>query len=134
MDHNWDIITHYLVCRSGQRCEVCGQTLTRATANRHHRVPRGMGGSKDPDVHRLDRLLILCGGPLGGVTLCHGMVEARSEQEIYDYGWIVRMGLDAATTPVLLYGASTRIRPRWVLLDPFNPNYIVPPGGPACAA
>lgn len=133
MDHDWDIITHYLVCRSGQRCEVCGEPLTRATVNRHHRVPRGMGGSRHPDVHRLDRLLVVCGGPLGGIAMCHGMVEARGD-DVYDNGWLVRRGLDAAQTPVWLFGASVRIRPRWVLLDPFNPNYINVPEPPAVAA
>lgn len=139
MDHDWDIITHYLVCRSGQRCEVCGQTLTRATANRHHRLPRGMGGTSDPDQHRLDRLLLVHGDGLGGVTLCHGMVETRDPDahgDVYDNGWIVRRGMDPATVPVLLFGASASplVRPRWVLLDPFNPNYINLPGPAAVAA
>lgn len=134
-DVDWRLLRHYLACRSGHRCEVCGGHLdARREPTVHHRLPRGMGGTSDPDVHRLDRLLLLCGGALGGVQGCHGDVEARTGQDVYDFGWLVRRGYDPATTPVLLFGASTTLRPRWVLLDPYSPFYGNPPGNPARAA
>lgn len=135
MDDDWVMITHYLMCRSGGRCELCGQLFSGLVRpSRHHRLARGMGGTSDPEVHRLDRLMLICGGALAGVTGCHGYVE-HHPTEAEANGWKVRHGggsaCDTTTAPVLLYGLSATLRPRWVLLDPYGPAYL--PAAPAAA-
>ena len=77
----WRFILHLLACRSGHRCEVGGEPLDAGNQGSiHHRQPRGMGGTSDPDVHSLERLLLVCGGRLGGVLGHHGQVEAERQR------------------------------------------------------
>lgn len=66
--------------------------------SRHHRTPRGMGGTRDPEVHALDRLLLVCGD---GVTGCHGWIESHRWQA-EERGLLVPAGADPALTPVQL--------------------------------
>jgi hypothetical protein len=125
---DWDEITLRLLTRCGGHCEVrspaClaapdGRLTDRPDGrpvrhSRHHRTPRGRGGTRDPDVHRLDRLLLVCGD---GVTGCHGYLEAH-RTEAYARGWLVHHGTDAATVPLELPGG------RLVLLDPDGVFYL----------
>jgi hypothetical protein len=122
VDVDWRLLRHYLACRAGHRCEICGVLLGAGQEGTvHHRLPRGMGGTSDPDVHRLDRLMLLCGGALGGVKGCHGYVEANGALALAN-GWKVPHGAgpaaDTMAVPVLLYSG------RRVLLDPYGPFYL----------
>ncbi len=40
-------------------CEICG---VNRNLDRHHVIPKGMGGSKDPQVHDAANLITLCRG------------------------------------------------------------------------
>lgn len=132
----WGFVRHLLACRSGHRCEVGGELLDAVNEGSvHHRQPRGMGGTSDPDVHSLERLLLVCGGRLAGVAGHHGQVEADRE-------WAYRRGLlvpraapgvstdatDCAKVPVVLWSG------RRVLLDPVALEYRQAPGAPYAAA
>lgn len=90
--------------RSGGRCESC-DTILSGFASVHHRIARGMGGSRDPKLNLPSNLLVLCGS---GVSGCHGFTESRRE-EAYRHGLLVRRGDDPAVVPVMYRGA-------WVLL------------------
>ena len=125
---SWDEITTALLVRSGGVCEArtpwClaapdGRVASRADKrvirlSRHHRSPRGMGGTSDEFAHNLDRLLLVCGD---GVTGCHGWIESN-RTKARDRGLLVPMGLDPADVPLEL--ASGRL----VLLDPTGYFYI----------
>lgn len=75
--------------RDGWACVVCGVRHDEV----HHRFRRGMGGSKDPQIHAAFNLLSLCSA--------HHR-EAESSRD-----WAANLGLcvpslgHAATTPVL---------------------------------
>lgn len=83
-----DRITPALLSRSGGRCEVRINMVCRGRAwTRHHRLPRGQGGSND-----LSNLLHVCGD---GTTGCHGYIE-HNRTASYEAGWLVHMGMDPA--------------------------------------
>jgi hypothetical protein len=125
----WDEITLQLLLRSGGLCEArtpaClagpdGRLAERRDGrvvrySRHHRQPRGAGGSALPGQHTLDRLLLLCGD---GVVGCHGWVESHRAQA-YARGLLVAHGaVDPGEVPLELAGG------RLVLLDPSGGFYI----------
>lgn len=124
----WAEVTLRLLVRSGGHCEartpwclaapdglLSGRADGRVVrASRHHRVPQGMGGTDDPDAHRLDRLLLLCGD---GVTGCHGWVESFREAA-RERGLLVNRDEDAAGTAVVL-ASGRRVR-----LDPVGVFYV----------
>ena len=83
--------------RSGGVCELCRSA--RAT-NAHHRMPRGMGGTKR-DIETVAWLLHLCGS---GTTGCHGMIE-RDRERAYLNGWLLRKHQRPETSHVTIYGA-----------------------------
>lgn len=91
-------------------CEICGALVTGGWPgfSRHHRSPRGMGGTRAPWVNDVSNLLLLCGT---GVLGCHGAVE-RDRTVAYDAGWLVRTGEDPAGIPVHVHS-----HPRPVYLD-----------------
>lgn len=87
--------------RYGQpQCQRCGHLIT-GWFSRHHRNPRGMGGSK-ADPHALVNLVLLCGSATsrGG---CHWLVESQRKQARID-GWLVPDGIDPAVWPVRRFG------------------------------
>ena len=123
----WEVIRHLLAVRSSGRCEVrteeCLQiargylTLPRHLASVHHRLPRGMGGTSDPEINRMSNLVLCCGT---GTTGCHGYITRNPEWAL-DRGWSVRRGTDPAEVPITL--------PSWrkVRLADCAPAYLAPP-------
>lgn len=126
----WDTLTLQLLVRSGGMCEArtpaClagpdGRVTDRrdrrvVPVSRHHRQPRGMGGSSLDGQHGLDVLLLVCGD---GTTGCHGFIEGNRELA-ERWGLLVPHGdgMDPAAIPVTL--ASGRL----VLLDPRGGFYL----------
>lgn len=66
----------------------------------HHRRPRGMGGSRDPQVSSPVNGVVLCGS---GTTGCHGWVEANREDARL-MGWLVPQWRNPAEVPVRHHG------------------------------
>lgn len=99
-----------VVARAGGLCEVCGRQLAwidqgdvtfTSDYSIHHRQPRGMGGSRQPDVNAASSLLLVCGTattPDG----CHQLIESQRALA-YTNGWLVRRPTDPATVPVLIH-------------------------------
>ncbi len=87
--------------RYGQpQCQRCGHLIT-GWFSRHHRNPRGMGGST-AEPHALVNLVLLCGSATsrGG---CHHEIESQRRQARID-GWLVPDGIDPAVWPVRRFG------------------------------
>lgn len=62
----------------------------------HHRLPRGMGGTRRDDVNSPANLVILCGT---GASGCHGIVESQ-RGTAYDLGFLVRMNGVPSQVPI----------------------------------
>lgn len=62
----------------------------------HHRIPRGMGGTKDPKVSSPANLIVLCGS---GTTGCHGDVESHRDKA-RERGLLLWRSQDPAKVPV----------------------------------
>ncbi|OYN76830.1 hypothetical protein [Mycolicibacterium sphagni] len=65
-------------CRSGGVCEVCG---AHRAVERHHRRPRGAGGSRREDTNSAANALHLC-------TYCHHLIE-HNRALAYLVGWLL---------------------------------------------
>lgn len=86
--------------RANDRCEMCGSLALYHQI--HHRRPRGMGGSKDPDT----------GSAANGLWVhpsCHSKIESNREQA-YQKGYLVRQGMDPTSIPV-------KMGLHWYMLD-----------------
>lgn len=83
------------------QCQRCRRFVGPGEFSRHHRDPRGMGGSK-ANPHALVNLVVLCGSATsrGG---CHEAVESQRKQARID-GWLVPDGIDPAVWPVRRFG------------------------------
>ena len=81
-----------VIDRDGGVCRMCG----RAGTNVHHRRPRGMGGTRDPETNSPANLVLLCGS---GTTGCHGWIESH-RAEAMAAGWLVSKWADPSTTPI----------------------------------
>lgn len=94
--------TVYLVrARAQGRCERCG-TADSLRWSFHHRIPRGMGGSKDPRLNLPSNILLLCGS---GTEGCHGWVESH-RNEAREQGLLLYRDDDASELPAeLRYGS-----------------------------
>lgn len=79
------------IARSGHACEAHRYGLSTPCDGAlivHHRKLRGMGGTSDPEIHALDNLAVLCGGPTGRDGH-HGHVH-DNPAESYESGLLVR--------------------------------------------
>lgn len=76
----------HLRCR---RCGKLGESI-------QHRIPRGMGGSKDPKINALSNLVMVCGD---GTRGCHGWIESH-RTAAYRTGWLVHRTEDPEDVPV----------------------------------
>lgn len=97
--------------RANGRCEQCAQ---RPGAQYHHRRPRGMGGSKDPDTNLAANCVFVC-------DQCHRLMESY-RFEYGQRGWLVAQGKKPCETPLWRQG-------QWVLLDDLG--YVTPTDGVA---
>lgn len=108
-----------LLERSRGGCELCGHRAT----NVHHRKPRGMGGTRQSDIHALTNLLHLCGT---GTTGCHGAIEA-DRARAHQYGWLVSQWQDPAQVPVRIPGGWVYLLPTGAYALAHPPKEAPPP-------
>jgi 5-methylcytosine-specific restriction protein A len=114
----WSYIRHVLTCRSGGRCEVCGNVVgSWPPWEAHHRLPRGMGGTTDPEENAISRLIV-------AHARCHLWCESN-RQAAESRGLIVFHGLHPLDVPLVLAGG------RRVYLDDNGLYLNPPPGEPA---
>lgn len=98
--------------RDQSRCFLCSRQLHRGHGGYsvHHRVPRGMGGSREPELNQPPNLILLCGSGTDG---CHGWVESNRKAAM-DLGLIVSRFHQTAIELV----AVRRWGAHWVTLQP----------------
>ncbi|MFF0546916.1 HNH endonuclease [Nocardia thailandica] len=77
--------------RADNRCERCAWLL-HAGGQIHHRVPRGMGGSRSAWINRPPNLVLLC-------PTCHAWAESYRASAM-ETGWLVLRRHDPAEVPV----------------------------------
>lgn len=95
-------------------CERCRRFL-RGLYSHHHRIPRGMGGSRDVLLSHPSNIVLLCGS---GTTGCHGWIE-RNRADAYALGWLVDR-----------YTAGEPTDPRLVpIYRDDNPGFMIPGPG-----
>ena len=85
--------------RDGYTCVRCGHPITGERGvgwSLQHRIPRGMGGSKDERLNLPANLIVLDGS---GTTGCHGDVESN-RAAARAFGYLVWRSLDPAEVPV----------------------------------
>ncbi|MDX3661253.1 HNH endonuclease signature motif containing protein [Streptomyces sp. ID05-26A] len=93
--------------RDAGRCQRCGRAIGSGPWSRHHRDPRGMGGSTL--LHTLANVVLLCGSattPRG----CHHEVESQRKQAELD-GWLVPMNIRAEDWPARRFGRDQYEQP-----------------------
>ena len=90
--------------RAADQCERCWSLNP---ADVHHRRARGMGGTRDPEIHSPANLAVLCRD-------CHTWVE-HNRAEATAQGWLVprRDPRDPADVPVF-------VDPEWYLVTPYK--------------
>ena len=87
----WAKVKHIVNARDQGSCVKCQADAT----DIHHRTPRGMGGSSDPETnYGLANLVSLC-------RSCHDHVHANPA-ESYENGFLVRSWDDPRDCPVML--------------------------------
>lgn len=96
-------IRSLVVARSQVRghpsCERCGAAQPEQI---HHRKPRRLGGTRDPQANQPANLVAIC-------AACHLAIETHRNRG-YAAGWLVRDTDDPAATPI-------HYRRRWSYLD-----------------
>ena len=105
------VVVKLVDARDGVTCQRCGRSCP-DVFSRQHRIARGAGGSKRPEVTGPANRVRLCGTATspGG---CHLEVEKRlrRDSDERDGFWISQhTGVDPQTVPIRLY------RDRWVFL------------------
>lgn len=83
--------------RAGGRCEISGVQLQGDRGidfHVHHRRPRRMGGSRDPETNDVQNLMLLS-------PEAHEHVELH-RTEAYERGWLVRQDAIPAAVPVIV--------------------------------
>jgi hypothetical protein len=93
-------VAQLVVARDLWSCVCCGRNvlgLERGVDwSIHHRIPRGMGGSRDPRLNLPANLLTTCGN---GTQGCHGEIE-RLRAKSRARGLLVWRSQDPAEVPV----------------------------------
>lgn len=85
-----DSVRELVAVRAGGVCERC--YCATGDMEFHHRRPRGMGGSTDPDTNLASNALYVC-------AACHRDIEAQRSNSLH-YGWLVRQGQKPAEVPI----------------------------------
>lgn len=104
-------------------CEVSGEPITGERGvhwSVHHRVPRGMGGTRSARVNQPPALMVVCGSATTG---CHHRIESDRAEALRS-GWLVSRYADPANVAVLIDRGS-----RWVYLTASGGYADNPPGG-----
>lgn len=86
--------------REDKCCAICGRGDGEFA--RHHRRPRGLGGTRRLDTNGLSNIVLLC-------RSCHDVVESHRSLALLN-GWLVSQHADPAVVPFFY-------RRRWVLLS-----------------
>ncbi|NEW42757.1 HNH endonuclease [Nocardia cyriacigeorgica] len=81
-----------VAARSGGCCERCACALPIGGGDVHHRKPRRMGGTSDPQINAPTNLVALC-------RSCHDWIESHRTRALAD-GWLIPSTGDPAATPV----------------------------------
>jgi 5-methylcytosine-specific restriction protein A len=87
---NWEAAKRLTEARDGGKCLRC----LGVAQDVHHRLVRGMGGSKAPAVAGLANLVSLC-------RICHDWVHGHPG-EAYKAGWLVGRSTVPANAPIRL--------------------------------
>ena len=100
--------------RSGDMCERCGSL---SPADVHHRRARGMGGTRDPEIHSPANLVVLCRD-------CHTFVE-HNRAEATEQGWLVprRDPRHPRDVPVFADGVWYLVTPFQLQVQDYNPPF-----------
>lgn len=98
--------------RDGYRCCRCTRLVSDSRpASVHHRVPRGMGGTRSAWINEPPNLLLLCGS---GTTGCHGWIESHRDEARAD-GFLVAAWEAVETVPFRDLNGDW-----WLLTDGLN--------------
>ncbi len=99
-----------VLIRSGGCCERCGISLANVPADVHHRRPRGMGGTRDPEIDAPENQVVLD-------RVCHTWIESHRAVAT-EQGWLVprKDPRHPRDVPVFIAGG-------WYLIEP---TLIVP--------
>lgn len=91
--------------RDGPYCARCAVSVANVPASVHHRLPRRMGGTRNPRINDPRNLILLCGT---GTTGCHGWVETHRLTASVD-GWLLGT-LDDLDQPLrTVYGTRVQL-------------------------
>jgi hypothetical protein len=85
--------------RDGFQCVRCGNVVSGEPGvdfSIQHRIPRGMGGSRDPRLNLPSNLILMCGS---GTTGCHGAVESK-RLDAREHGFALWRSQDPTEVPV----------------------------------
>lgn len=103
-------VIEIVVRRDRRRCVVCGNRVRDGERGVswavHHRRPRGKGGSRLPDTHRPQNLVVVCGRD--NTTACHGRIHRNEGNEARVNGWLISNNAeqrDPLLVPLLYRGA-----------------------------
>lgn len=117
--------------RAGGCCEVCGMSIAAAITRgigfaRHHRRPRGAGGSRATWINDLSNLLLVCGAD--NARGCHGRIELH-RTESYANGWLVRAGQRPVEVPVYVarFPVAATVRDMQLVLLTDEGTYVEAP-------
>ena len=108
--------------RDGYRCVSCRSSIYGHGQgfSIHHRMPRGMGGTRNPEVNLPANLLLLCGS---GTTGCHGWLESHREKA-KEWGYLIRRGTASpAFEPVLTADGWRRFDNDGGIADAYPTNH-----------
>lgn len=96
--------------RAAGSCERCGFLLDGygAQYSRHHRIPRGSDGSRDPKIHGAANIVLLCGSATSPAG-CHLWCESHRDAARTE-GFLLYRNQTPAESPL-------QHRGRWAVLD-----------------
>lgn len=83
-----------IAARAKGICERCD--FTNVGLQIHHRRPRGMGGSKDPETNTAPNGVLVC-------PRCHSLIESFRDKALW-WGWLVRQGHSPSEVPIFYKG------------------------------